>query len=163
MFHRLVLTFILLLSASASATTPKNQMNLDWFLSNYHSIERTILTEDKKAVIPILNTLGEIWYKRDGATSGEISPLLAQALITHTDIALSVLSDYPESFERWLAQLQGVLFTDIDGNQKDSLIALRSELITTLSEYSQIGDKRLVPYALRLLDRIKEINVRVVD
>jgi len=136
MFTRCLIIIVMLLAVNpAFATGSKNRINLDWLHENYSDIE--ILVQKKgenSSLIPVLNTLGEIWYKRDGGSTGEISPLLAKALITNPDLMLSVLADYPESFSQWLSQLQGILFTDFTGTQFNELKKLHSRLYKAMQD-----------------------------
>ncbi len=160
----LIIMLMLLAVNPAFAVCSKNSINLDWLHENYNDIEVLVQKKEKNSsLIPVLNTLGDIWYKRYGGTTGEVSPLLAKALITNPDLMLSVLADYPESFSRWLSQLQGTLFTDFTGTQFNELKKLHSRLYKAMQEYTKTGHENLIPFARRLAEKLKTIKIRTVD
>jgi len=160
MFTRFLVIILMLLAANpAFATSSKNMINLDWLHENYSDIDALVQKKgENSSLIPVLNTLGEIWYKRNGGTTGEISPLLAKALITNPDLMLSILADYPESFSRWLSRLQGTLFTDFTGTQFNDLEKLHARLYKAMKEYTKTGHENLIPFAYRLVEQLKTIK-----
>jgi hypothetical protein len=140
-----------------------NVTNLTWLHDNYPEIEDVVNNKESSYFIPVINTLNDIWIKRDGATTGEISPLLAYALISNPELVLCVLSQQPDSFTKWLSQLQGTLFTDVTGEKSDELKIILSDLQSSMSNYSKTGKKILTPFSKQLGEQLKLIEVRVVD
>lgn len=145
------------------AKTSLNTINLDWLQNNYSDIETIVKNKNSVYFVPVLNTLGDIWYKRDGATTGEISPLLAKSLIANPDLMLYIFAEHPDSFSKWLSQLQGTLFTDITGEKYNELKILHLELYKSMNKYIKTGNKDLVPFSKRIIEKLKDIEVRVVD
>lgn len=145
------------------AKTSLNTINLDWLQNNYSDIETIVKNKNSVYFVPVLNTLGDIWYKRDGATTGEISPLLAKSLIANPDLMLYIFAEHPDSFSKWLSQLQGTLFTDITGENYNKLKILHLELYKSMNSYIKTGNKDLVPFSKRIIEKLKVIKVRVVD
>ena len=160
---RLLLAVLFLASCSTNATTYKNEANLTWLHENYQSILVEVSKENSLHKLPIINTLGEIWKRRDGGTSGEVSPLIAKALISSPSLMLSVFEEEPDSFKEWLNELESPLFTDFTGEEHEELTALHKELLAAMTSYAQTGDARLMPFAERLANVLKDISIRVVD
>lgn len=160
---KLLMAVLFLASCSTSATTYKNEANLTWLHENYRFIRVEVSKANSSHQLPIINTIGEIWKRRDGGTSGEVSPLIAKALISSPSLMLSVFEENPDSFKTWLNELESPLFTDFTGEGYDELIALHKELLEAMTIYTQTGDTRLTPFAEQLVDELKGISVRVVD
>lgn len=160
---RLLLAILFLASCSTSASTYKNEANLSWLHENYKSILIEVSKTNSPHQLPIINTIGEVWKRRDGGTSGEVSPLIATALINAPSLMLSVFEENPDSFKKWLNELESPLFTDFTGEGYEELTALHKELLEAMTIYIQIGDARLTPFAESLVDELKSISVRVVD
>ncbi|OAN11382.1 hypothetical protein A3K86_20775 [Photobacterium jeanii] len=157
-------------SANSLATTPTNSVeirtaiNLSWFSGNYQHIETSLLTQDTDSVLPLINTLGEIWLQRDGAISGEVSPLLAQAIIMHPEVTLAVLSSHPNSYQKWVErELNGMLFTAQTDKEKLELEMLQGSLAGALADYIPTANTQLKPYAQSLLTAVEASNIRIVD
>lgn len=159
-----ILIYILLwASFPVTATTYHNEANLLWFHRNYDHIMVTINSGKNVSLVPIVNTIGQIWKKRDGGISGEVSPVIATLLIQEPDLMLSVFEENSEHFSKWLDELQSPLFTDFTGSDYENLVVLHRELLNAMIEYSKSGDSRLVPFSKRLVEKLRTIDVRVVD
>ncbi len=155
---------LLILSTSVIASNPRTELNLEWMKSNHSLIQEHLIRDSSSLVIPTVNTLGEIWLHRDGAVSGEVSPLLLVSLTHHTHITLVVLSSEPDSFWKWLEELQGIVFTDFNGEEVEQLSQTKDELVRALASYmSSNPQEKLVPYGESLLQRLEEISIRTVD
>lgn len=76
---------------------------------------------------------------------------------------LYIFAEHPDSFSKWLSQLQGTLFTDITGEKYNELKILHLELYKSMNKYIKTGNKDLVPFSKRIIEKLKDIEVRVVD
>lgn len=151
-------------STATFASSPRTELNLRWMKDNYLTIQEHLKNDDSKLIVPIINTLGEIWVHRDGAVSGEVSPLLLVALNHHTHITLVVLSSEPDSYSKWLNELEGIVFTDFNGEEVERLSHAKEALVKALVSYTNSNPKTiLIPYGERLLERLEEITIRSVD
>ncbi|QFU06880.1 hypothetical protein FIU82_17945 (plasmid) [Pseudoalteromonas sp. THAF3] len=150
-------------SLSAHATSLKNENNLSWLLNNYDKVEETVSRDKSYELIPVTNTLVEIWYHRDGATTAEVSIPIIMALIHHPDIMLPMLADNPDSFDRWLSQFNGIVFMDFSGESFDELTSLKVQLAESMSSFSQRSDHQLKPFVNKLLKQLEVTEVRTVN
>ncbi|WP_282249070.1 hypothetical protein [Vibrio campbellii] len=105
----------------------------------------------------------EIWKRRDGAISGEVSPLLLVALKVEPQNTLLLLSESPESFDKWLNELEGMVFTDHTGNETNRLEKLRVDVLVSMKSYSRKQPDKLKSMADALIERLEVINVSVID
>ncbi|MGY0614863.1 hypothetical protein [Vibrio sp. FJH11] len=164
MLKRIGILVFLVFSATVIASTPRTEINLQWMKSNYSIIQQKLRHDDSILVVPTINTLGEIWIHRDGAVSGEVSSLLLVALTHHTHISLAVLSSEPDSFLKWLNELQGIVFTDFNGGEVEQLSQTKEDVVRALSSYMNSNPQvMLAPYGKSLLERLEEITIRSVD
>ncbi|MDO6775804.1 hypothetical protein Q4591_10580 [Shewanella sp. 3_MG-2023] len=163
MIRILLFTALFAISLPVYSADTMHDENLNWFNNNYVQIENVLAQDADLSLVPYLNTLIVMWTKRDGAMTGEISPLLAVSLINHPELTLRAFAEHPKSYERWLTQLQGTLFTDFSGNDHKSLKKLHCDLSSAMENYSQYGDESLIPLAMNLLESLKAIEIRVVD
>lgn len=83
-------------------------------IDNHQTIETTLKDSNPSTLVPTIFTLIEIWKRRDGALSGEVSPLILKALIADPYTTLLLLSKQPLSFDNWLDELEGMAFTAYD-------------------------------------------------
>ncbi|CCN68935.1 hypothetical protein [Vibrio nigripulchritudo] len=159
------LSSILALVASCSAFAESfEEKKAIWMSSNQPSIEHHLSHGDESVTLPIVNTLISIWIERDGATSSEISPILARSIINEPKLTFLSFNEHKESYQNWLGELQGALFTDYEGNQSEELQSLHEELLTSLEEYiDSEPDLELKDLALALQRRLEKLSVRVVD
>lgn len=134
-----------------------------WMNDNYEVIETNLYESDASVVVPTLNTLIDLWLTRDGSISGEVSPLIAVGLKVHPELTLQMLSVNKPSFERWLDELDGMVFTDHSGHQIEQLEKLRIDLIHSLQEYSLEGSTSLTPMSQRLIEKLNSIEIRVIE
>ncbi|EME0096365.1 hypothetical protein VXI05_004469 [Vibrio parahaemolyticus] len=132
-------------------------------IENYKSIESNLEKKEALEIVPTLFSLVEIWKRRDGAISGEVSPLLLVALKVEPQNTLLLLSESPESFYKWLNELEGMVFTDHTGNERVRLERLRVEVLETMKSYSRNRSDKLKPMADALIERLEVIKVRVID
>jgi len=160
-----IIIFLLLaiLTFSAQSKPSRNEVNLNWMLNNYSEIEKNISTKQPTVLIPILNTLTDIWVHRDGATTTEVSPLIIEALIYKPKLMLSMLADKPDSFDRWLTQFSGQIFRDFSGKDFDELVLLHKQLNTSMLDFSKNGVAELKPYADKIIQQLKVTKVSKVD
>ncbi|CAE6903702.1 hypothetical protein ACOMICROBIO_LMKGKHOH_02243 [Vibrio sp. B1FIG11] len=164
MLKNIVILIFLMFSSSVIASTPRTELNLLWMKNNYFVIQEHLESDESKIVVPTINTLGEIWVHRDGAVSGEVSLLLLVALTHHTYITLAVLSSEPDSFSKWLNELQGIVFTDFNGGEVEQLSHAKEDLVRALSLYMNSNPQvALAPYGESLLERLEGISIRSVD
>ncbi|WP_432455085.1 hypothetical protein ACRRS0_06425 [Agarivorans sp. QJM3NY_29] len=154
---------LLIASLQVFATTAVNDINLNWLNKNYFELKQDIKSSNSKTTVPIANTLGLIWLKRDGATSGEVSPLIASLLIKQPNIMLSILSEYPEEYQKWLEELQSALLTDFSGGEEEALEETRLELIQSMEQISHNEMHSLKPFADQLANKLKLLSIRVID
>jgi hypothetical protein len=157
------IAILIFLSNLSYASDYNSEANLIWFHANYIEIVDIVEGSNNSLTLPVINTIGSIWVKRDGGTSGEISTLIAKALISRPDLMLSLFEVHAEEFEVWLEELESPLFTDFTGNDYEKLKTLHDELLNRMIEYSRDGDSRLIPFSLRLAEELKSIQVRIVD
>lgn len=149
--------------ASATTSGTKTQQHV-WMQSHYTVIEHDLRTQSLDAVIPHITTLVSIWEQRDGAMSGEVSPLLITAIIHHTDTTLAMMGASTAAYSKWLNELEGIVFTDFSGDQFAALVALKSALSDALKHYVAIEPVQSQhTVALQLLTHIEAITVRTVQ
>ena len=154
----------LFFSAMLNATSIPANLQLDWMQNHYTAIDHHLATASKDDVIPEITTLIAIWKKRDGAVSGEVSPLLITALTHHTEITLTMLASSPVSYEKWLGELEGIVFTDLSGDQFEQLTVMKQSLTHALTAYVNATPTRSqTALATQLLARIETISVSQVD
>ncbi|EOW0838804.1 hypothetical protein ACWONU_003628 [Vibrio parahaemolyticus] len=164
MLKKIGILFFLVFSTSVIASTLRTEINLQWMKSNYPRIQKQLRGDDLILVVPTINTLGEIWLHRDGAVSGEVSPLLLVALTHHTHVTLAVLSSEPDSFSKWLNELQGIVFTDFNGGDVEQLSQTKEDVVRALNLYmNSTPQTALAPYGKNLLERIQKVSIRSVD
>lgn len=93
-----------------------------------------------------------------------MSLLLLVALTHHTYITLAVLSSEPDSFSKWLNELQGIVFTDFNGGEVERLSHAKEDLVRALRLYMNSNPQvALAPYGESLLERLEGISIRSVD
>jgi len=160
---QLILLLFLMVVTPAFALPAKVKLNHTWMNDNYQSIELQLQGGEDFLAIPLINTLVEIWLKRDGAISGEVSPLIVVALVNNAEPTLILLSEHPESFEKWLNELEGMVFTDHVGTESGKLKKLKYNAVESMRGYSVSGRPELVVYAEQLILRLESISVRAVD
>ncbi|WP_104046862.1 hypothetical protein [Vibrio jasicida] len=145
------------------AKTPEVSLLHNWMIENYKSIESNLEKKEGSKIVPTLFSLVEIWKRRDGAISGEVSPLLLVALKVEPQNTLLLLSESPESFDKWLNELDGMVFTDHTGNEANRLEKLRVDVLATMKSYSRKQPDKLKSMADALIERLEVINVSVID
>ena len=159
-----IFTVLYLYVLSVYALSPsKIDMQRSWMMDNWESIETTVSQSKSYELIPVLSTLSDLWYRRDGAMTGEISGFLIKALIYHPDLMLPMLVEKKDSFNRWLSAFNGIVFTDYAGNQFHELKQLHKEFTEAMTEYHKTCSDELKPYVQKILDQLKVTKVRVVD
>jgi hypothetical protein len=140
------------------------QANLDWYESNIDNINRLLRAGEPFEVIPVINTLGEIWEFRDGAVGAEIATMIAQSFIYHTHLTFLWFEKHPKAFDGWIDELPEALLTDYDGSESTRLKALKTELLASLNYYlSSSITNRTDALANRFLIKLKTTEIRVVD
>ncbi|TOP12801.1 hypothetical protein CGH22_24405, partial [Vibrio parahaemolyticus] len=85
------------------------------------------------------------------------------ALKVEPQKTLLLLSENPESFNKWLNELEGMVFTDHTGNDSDRLEQLRVDVLATMKSYSGKQSDKLEPMADALIERLDAIRVRTID
>lgn len=160
---KIIFLLLALYSLFTQAASLKNEINLSWMANNFQQIEKTLSSRESYELIPVINTLSEIWYRRDGAITGEVSTPIILALIFHPELMLPMLADRPDSFDRWLSQFNGIVFTDYSGDSFDELKLLHKQLTESMSNFAKSCDPHLTPYANKILQQLKITEVRVVD
>lgn len=164
MFKKKLFLFVfIIVTMPILAATPRTILNHKWMNDNYQSIESTLNNGEEVSVIPVINTLVEIWLNRDGAVSGEVSPLIVLALINNAEPTLILLSENPDSFNRWLNELDGMVFTDHTGTEFEKLNNLKYQAIESMRAYSKYGRAELVLFAHQLIEQLESISVQTVD
>lgn len=76
---------------------------------------------------------------------------------------LLLLSESPESFNDWLNELEGMVFTDLTGNEVARLEKLRIDVLATMKSYSKEQPDKFKPMADALIEKLKAIRVSVID
>ncbi|MGR5150172.1 hypothetical protein ACQKP8_26950 [Photobacterium alginatilyticum] len=160
--RQLVMFVFLMIAMPVLAVTPRMKLNHSWMNDNYQSIESILKHGEELSVIPVLNTLIDIWLNRDGGVSGEVTPLIVIALINNAEPTLILLSEHPDSFERWLNELDGMVFTDHAGTESEKLNKIKYHVLESMEAYSKNGRQELTIYAEQLIERIEHISVRTV-
>ncbi|YCO04928.1 hypothetical protein ACB087_15665 [Vibrio sp. VNB-15] len=89
-----------------------------WIVENYQTIELNLEKKEYSEIVPIVFSLVEIWKRRNGAISGEVSPLLLIALKVEPQNTLLLLSEKPEPFNKWLNELEGMVSPIIQAMRK---------------------------------------------
>lgn len=163
--------FLCLLSLFTYAEELKNktyksltEANLDWYESNSSKVGSLLLNGECFEVIPLVNTLGEIWQFRDGAVGGEIAPVIAQSFIHRPHITFLWFDKHPKAFEGWIVELPEALLTDYDGSYADKLKALKEELLVALNSYlSSSNTNKLESLARKFISKLEATDVEVID
>lgn len=145
------------------AASLKNEINLAWMANNFQQIEKTVSGNKSYELIAVINTLADIWYHRDGATTGEVSIPIIHALISHPELMLPMLADKPDSFDLWLSQFNGIIFTDFSGNSFNELKLLHEQLTESMFNFSKSCDPNLMPHAGKILKQLKITEVKRID
>ncbi|MGI9916776.1 hypothetical protein [Vibrio owensii] len=145
------------------AKPPEVSLLHNWMIENYKSIELNLSERKTTEMVPTLFSLVEIWKHRDGAISGEVSPLLLVALAAGPQNTLLLLSGSPESFDKWLNELEGMVFTDHTGREMVRLEKLRLDVLATMKSYSKKQPDNFKPMVEALIERLEVIKVSVVD
>ncbi len=156
-----ILLFILL--ASPPTIAQSDNYNLIWMQKNHTQISNLLESKAPLSTTPTINTLYDIWVNRDGAVSGEVSPLILAALNNHTEHTLHYLSINNLSFEKWLSELEGIVFTDFSGDTISELKALKHKTIKTLETYLAQDDALYTENGNTLLITLRAIKVRSVN
>ncbi|MDN3678823.1 hypothetical protein QWZ04_00485 [Vibrio tapetis subsp. quintayensis] len=159
----IILTMSVFCSLQVYAKTPETNILHNWMVENYQSIESNLEKKEASEIVPTLFSLVEIWKRRDGAISGEVSPLLLVALKVEPHNTLLLLSQTPGSFNKWLNELEGMVFTDHTGDEREQLEKLRRDVLATLKTYSRQQPDKLTLMADALIERLEVIRVRVID
>ncbi|MDO6544000.1 hypothetical protein [Photobacterium sanguinicancri] len=160
---RVIVLLVTLAALPVFSSPERDSLKLDWMMVNHSEIELILGKKETVSVIPIINTLVDIWSKRDGGISGEVSPLIVNALTTNTEYTLSMMSDYPDSFQDWLEELDGIVFTDLTGLESEHLNQEKDNLVQALKNYTKNGNSDLGVFAQRLIKRLESISIQVVD
>ncbi len=160
---KIIFFLFFLCSLPAQAVSIKNEINLTWMADNFQQVEKTVSGNRSYELIPVINTLSEIWHRRDGATTGEVSTLIIRALIFHPELMLPMLADKPDSFERWLSQFNGIIFTDYSGDTFDELKLLHKQLTESMLNVSNSCDSGLTHYANRILKQLTITEIKRID
>ena len=98
---RLLLFAFLLYPTVSPAKSSEIHLLLNWMIDNHQTIETTLKDSNPSTLVPTIFTLIEIWKRRDGALSGEVSPLILKALIADPYTTVLLLSKQPLSFDNW--------------------------------------------------------------
>ncbi|WP_417552528.1 hypothetical protein [Marinomonas fungiae] len=160
---RYLLALLVVLNAFTVSASSLTEANMDWLTQHHKQLEETLSSTDKQDFIPSLNTVLSLWVHRDGGITGEVSPYIIRAIITAPELVLGELETHPESYTRWLTQLQGQVFTAIYPEQLEQLNALKQKVSSVLSDYIQLPDSQAKKTAKRLLRELETITVYVVD
>ncbi|MGI9949238.1 hypothetical protein [Vibrio hyugaensis] len=158
-----ILMMSVFLSLQVYAKNPEVNLLHNWMIENYQSIESNLEKKEASEMVPTLFSLVEIWKRRDGAISGEVSPLLLVGLKVEPQNTLLLLSENSESFNKWLNELEGMVFTDHTGDESNQLEKLRVDVLATMKSYSRKQPDKFKPMVDALIERLEVIRVRVVD
>lgn len=158
----MVSLLLLMYCFSAQATSLKNEINLSWLSEHIEDVEKNLSNHNTYQLIPVINLLSDIWYNRDGATTGEVSIPIIKALIFHPELMLPMLIEKTDSFERWLLQFNGIVFTDFSGDNAEDLKLLHKKLTESMSNFIAHCDVELKPYAHKILKQLEITEVRVI-
>ena len=140
------------------------ELNYEWYIHNYKYIEKTLIDGKDKKVVPIVNTLGQIWIKRDGAIGAEVSPYIAKALIFQTKTMLIWFSANSKGFSEWVSNIEANLLTDYSGVRLAEIKKLRSDLLSSLNKYiTNETDNELGRMAKIILTKLESSEVREID
>ncbi|WP_343290823.1 hypothetical protein [Vibrio harveyi] len=157
---RLLLFAFLLYPTVSPAKSSEIHLLLNWMIDNHQTIETTLKDSNPSTLVPTIFTLIEIWKRRDGALSGEVSPLILKALIADPYTNLLLLSKQPLSFDNWLDELEGMAFTAYDTNDKAGLETLRVDVMQSLRSISEANEGKLTLMASQLINRLSHIEIR---
>ncbi len=139
------------------------EANFEWLLNNYHEIANALQSGTTEEVVPLINTLGNIWRFKDGAIGIEVSDLIALSLIHHTKLTLSWFQKHPKAYSSWLNEMPHVLFTDYVGGKVDELYKIKENLLISLSSYEfSHTEVKLEVLADEMVNVIKPIEVREI-
>ena len=139
-------------------------LNLQWMYDNYEYALQVLKSSNEKEVIPVINIVGEIWKRRDGAVFIEVSDLIGYALLNHTDKILLWFKANPNDFEAWKEKMPIALFTDWSGEQFEELKILKKNLILVLDEFTlKSNSDELTDMANSLSVILKDSNVRSIQ
>ncbi|TOL43199.1 hypothetical protein CGH98_23385, partial [Vibrio parahaemolyticus] len=79
-------------------------------------------------------------------------------------VTLAVLSSEPDSFSKWLNELQGIVFTDFNGGDVEQLSQTKEDVVRALNLYMNSSPQTaLAPYGKNLLERIQKVSIRSVN
>lgn len=161
----LLLALVLLAAPLASAQSqPFWSTRVEWYSANYDEVLTTLEQDSSFTVLPVVNTVCEIWSRRDGAMGSEVAPAVARALIHHSTLTLRWFRDHPSDFQAWLDRMPYDLLTDYSDEQSEEMEVLRLQLANTLSEYAtEERDASLASMAQAVVDVATNSVVRQVD
>lgn len=161
---RLFLCCLFLTNAAIARGSEWLESNSEWFNANHAHIRATILSGERREVIPIINTIGMLWANADGAIGSEVGPSIADAMIYQPKLMFSWFERNPVIFDKWLVQIQYDVFTDYGDLGTEKLEKVRTTLIHALAEYIAKEDAlSLKNLAQRVLDMVSSIKPRVIE
>lgn len=140
------------------------EANLYWYESNIAEINDLLLSSKSIEVIPIINTIGEIWQFRDGAIGSEIAPVIAQSFIYHPHVTFLWFNKHSKAFDDWITELPEALLTDYDGSYADRLKAVKKDLLVTLNSYlASSNSDKLESLANKFISKLEATEVKIID
>lgn len=76
----------------------------------YKVVETNLYESNASNRFPTLSTLIDLWFTRDGSISGEVFLLMVVGPKVHPELTLRMMLVNKSSFERWLDELEGMVF-----------------------------------------------------
>ena len=156
---------VLILSCSLYGKDFQEQ-RLDWFNKNQINLIQTIRSAKSTDLIPVMEMLGQLWLRRDGALGVEVAPFIAEILIKSPEIGFVWFIDHPKAFESYILRSQQTLFTDyrLEATTQIEMEYLRQRLALKSMEFSRNTDsKELAAMSKKLYEHIHRLKVRVID
>lgn len=162
---RVLLTTLLFISCTALAVDIQ-QIRIDWFEANQETLIKMIRDSESTELVPIMETLGSLWLRRDGALGVEVAPYIAETMIQAPLLAFSWFSDHAEDYEVFVSQSQQVLFTDFsnEAEAQNEMEYLRKRLAIKSAEFASSNNPdNLLNMASKLSSHLQKLKVQVVD
>ena len=161
-----VLAFLIICLSGYTQAEDIQKLRMEWLSQKQDSLVAEIRVAKKVELLPMMETLGQLWLRRDGALATEVAPYIAEIIIREPALAFSWFSEHPTEFNEFVTQSQYSIFTDyaIDAEIQIEMEYLRQRLVLASAEFGSSNQgELLIKMAEKLSKKVQAIKVRVVD